>query len=188
MDNIVLITGIISNVFVSIGVVVAIFQLYKMKESNEIQTKTMLADHERRKKQSTLEFYSQIYPTLSEIRTRIKDTFGNEIINPDDPKYKNNTDLKNQIYEYLVIIERFAVGINSGVYDINIFIFTSGIVVSGMYKKLELVIERMRITENYPDMFCSFEKMSKEIERINNNEYLNKSEEEFIGIKHINCN
>lgn len=48
------------------------------------------------------------------------------------------------IYEYLVIVERFAVGINSVIYDINVFAKTSGEVVSDMYKKLSSIVENMR--------------------------------------------
>lgn len=73
-----------------------------MKKSNFLQPKSLMADHERRKKQSTLEFYSIIYPYLSEFRTKTTDVFGNGYVTPDDVRYKQNTDIQKMIYEYLV--------------------------------------------------------------------------------------
>ncbi len=104
-----------------------------------------MAAHEQRKKQSTLEFHSNIYPYLSELRTKIMGVFGNGYVTPDDVRYKQNADIQKMIYEYLVIIERFVVGINSGIYDINVFAKTSAKVASDMYKKLSPIIEDMRL-------------------------------------------
>lgn len=89
------------------------------------------------------------------------------------------------IYEYLVIIERFAVGINSGIYDINLFAKTSGTVVSDMYKKLSLINEDIRIIQNYPEMFNNFEKISKNVEEIRKRLYLKLPEENLVSIKKI---
>jgi len=182
LDKILAVSTITTNLFVVLGVVIAIFQLKKMKESNLLQSQSIIADHERRKKQSTLESYSSLYPHLSELRTIITDTFGKEYINPTDERYINNPELQKIIYEYLVIMERFSVGILSGVYDIDIFENTSGKTVADIYKKLSPLIENMRITENYPEMFCSFEQLSEEIFKIrekNNYNSTNKLPEQL---------
>ena len=42
-----------------------------------LQAKSSMVNHERRKKQSRLEFYSDIYSYLSEFRTKITDILGN---------------------------------------------------------------------------------------------------------------
>ena len=65
LDIIYKLSTIIANVFILAGTVIAILQLIKMKENNSLQLKSLLADHERKRKQSTLEFYSEIYPYLS---------------------------------------------------------------------------------------------------------------------------
>lgn len=80
LDTIVKLSTIFTNVFLIAGAIVAVLQLKKMKESNALQLESILADHERRKKQSTLEFYSEVYPYLSELRTKITDTFCDEYI------------------------------------------------------------------------------------------------------------
>ena len=54
------------------------------------------------KKQSTLEFYSDIYPYLSEFSTKITDIFGNGYVTPDDVRYTLDEDIQQIIYEYLV--------------------------------------------------------------------------------------
>ena len=185
LDTIINISTIITNLFLSIGTVIAVLQLIQMKKGNDLQTESMIADHDRRKKQSTLEFYSEIYPYLSECRIKITDIFGNGYITPDNIKYKENTDIQKMIYEYLVIIERFAVGVNSGIYDINIFAKTSGKVVSDMYKKLSPIIEEMRISQNYPEMFNDYEKMSKDVEKVREKMYPKLLGEDLISVKNI---
>ena len=62
LDIIVDVSTIITNIFLSVGAVIGVFQLIQMKKSNILQSKSLMADHERRKKQSTLEFYTDIYP------------------------------------------------------------------------------------------------------------------------------
>lgn len=185
LSTIVGFSTIVTNLFLSVGVLIAVFQLIQMKKSNILQSKSLLADHERRKKQSTLEFYSNIYPYLSEFRTKITDVFGNGYVTPDDVRYKQNADIQKMIYEYLVIIERFAVGVNSGIYDINVFAKTSGKVVSDMYKKLSPIIEELRVTQNYPEMFNDFEKMSKDVEKVREKMYPKLLGEDLVSIKNI---
>ena len=89
------------------------------------------------------------------------------------------------IYEYLVIIERCAFGINSGIYDINVFTKTSGKVVSDTYKKLSPIIKDMRIIQNYPEMFNDFEKMSKDAEEVRKKMYPKLLGEDLVSIKNV---
>ena len=171
LDTIVKLLTILTDIFLIAGAIVALLQLMKMKESNTLQLKSILDDHERRKKQSTLEYYTEVYPYLRELRTKITDAFCDEYINPNDPRFKENQSIQKVTYEYLVIIERFSVGINSGIYDLDVFAQTSGKTVSDMYKKLSLVINQWRISQNYPEMFYDYEKMSKEIDEIRDRAY-----------------
>lgn len=171
LDRVVELSTFVTNVFLIAGVLIAILQLIKMKESNSLQLESILADHERKKKQSTLEFYSEIYPYLSELRAKITDVFCNEHINPNDTRFTENQDMQKVIYEYLVILERFSVGINSGVYDIDIFALTSGKTVSDMYKKLSSIIDYWRTTQHYPEMFYDLERMSRDIDEIREKAY-----------------
>lgn len=53
LSTIVEVSTIVTNIFLSVGAVIAVFQLIQMKKSNILQSKSLMADHERRKKQST---------------------------------------------------------------------------------------------------------------------------------------
>ena len=62
LNTIVELFTIVTNIFLSVGVVIVFFQLIQMKKSNILQSKSLMADHAQRKKQPTLAFYSDIYP------------------------------------------------------------------------------------------------------------------------------
>lgn len=50
LNTIVDISTIITNLFLSAGVIIVIFRLIQMKKSNLLQTQSMMVDHERQKK------------------------------------------------------------------------------------------------------------------------------------------
>lgn len=75
LSTVVEVSTIVTNIFLFVGFVIIVFQLIQVKKSNMLQSKSLMADHEWRKKQSTLEFYSDIYSYLSEL-TKITDIFG----------------------------------------------------------------------------------------------------------------
>ena len=58
-NTIVEVSIIVTDIFLSVGVIISAFQLI-MKKSNMLQSKNSMADHERRKKQSILDF-TQIF-------------------------------------------------------------------------------------------------------------------------------
>lgn len=49
LSTIVEVSTIITNIFLSVGAVIAVFQLIQMKKSNMLQSKSLMADHERKK-------------------------------------------------------------------------------------------------------------------------------------------
>lgn len=182
-DALVAISTIITNLFLSLGVVIAVFQLIQMRKGNLLELNNMKADHERKKKQSTIEFYNEIYPYLRDCKAEIVSAFGEGYVTPDDKRYKENSILQKAINEYLIIIERFAVGVNAGIYDINIFAKTSGKIVCDTYKRLSPVIENMRKVQSYPELFNDFEKMCKDVEKIRERMYPKPLGEDLTSIK-----
>ncbi len=185
LDMLIGISTIITNLFLSIGVVIAVFQLVQMKKGNFLQFNSTKADHERRRKQSTIEFYNEIYPYLRDCKTEIANAFGEGYVTPDDKRYQENLSLQKAILEYLTIIERFAVGVNAGIYDVNIFARTSGKVVSDTYKRLSPVIENMRKVQNYPQLFNDFEKMCKDIDKAREKMYPKLQGEDLISVENF---
>ena len=54
-----------------------------------------------------------------------------------------------------------------------------------MYKKLSPIIEDMRITQNYPEMFNDFEKMSIDVVKVREKMYPKLSGEDLVSIKNF---
>lgn len=185
LSTLVEISTIITNLFLSIGVIIAVFQLIQMKKGNILQFRSIKADHERKRKQSTIEFYNEIYPYLRDFKAEIINSFGESYVTPDDKRYKDNPALQKAINEYLIIIERFAVGVNAGIYDINIFAKTSGKVVSDTYRRLTPIIEDMRKAQNYPELFNDFEKMCKNVDAVREKMYPKVIGEDLVSIKSL---
>ena len=156
---------IASNIAVIAGIVIAILQLQKMQASNDLQQKSILADHERRKKQSTIEFSHQVLEERIKATNQINKVFKNqEVVNITAPDYINNVnDVKGAISRYLNLMERISVGINIGVYDRDTFMRITGSLTIKFYKRIEPVIkEKRKRTGNYK-AYCDFEQLVKDM-------------------------
>jgi len=107
--------------------------------------KAMSADHARRKKQSTLEFYHQISNERGiPLRELISEKYGNNRhpIQITDEEYKNNKqEFDNQVRIYVRNMDKMAVGIESGVYDFDIFYRLSGKATIILYERIENLIK-----------------------------------------------
>jgi len=114
---------IANYVAVCLGVAIALI-------SAIIAIKSFIADHKRRKKQATFEFYHSIYKKFIKPLNKIDKWFPkDQIINVCELKNKNAKDrdyILNSISEYLSCMERFSVGIFEDVYDIDVFDRTVG--------------------------------------------------------------
>ena len=79
----------------------------------------MQAQLEREKKSETIKFAYEVIKETDNVFYRIRKKFGKDTINIDDQRYDD--ELKEEIRQYLGRMERFAVGINTEVYDIDLF-------------------------------------------------------------------
>jgi hypothetical protein len=106
LEKIIGLADVYVNLFVCLGVGVAIISFY--------------ADHKRRKKQATFEFYHGIYKEFIGQLYTINEKFpGDSVINVDQAKECKA--IFNAIEGYLSHMERFSVGINAKIYDIKVF-------------------------------------------------------------------
>lgn len=137
-----------TDIFVILGGIVAIIQLwlYRVDKKNEI---------ERHKKESTIMYLNKMLPVLSNLDTEILVIFPQEIINPDDTKL--NDEINGKIKEFLKAMERLSVGINTGVYDLEVVgrIIGTGIVKS--WDRLEKIIETKRMVLENPNLYIEYE-------------------------------
>jgi|GEM_PF-1018565 len=164
LDILVSITVIASNIAVVVGIIIAILQLQKMKASNDLQQKSILADHERRKKQSTIEFAYQVLEERIVATDQINKVFKNqEVVNVTAQEYINNVNgVRKAISRYLNLMERISVGINIGVYDRDTFMRITGRLTIRFYKRIEPVIMEKRKDGNI-HAYCDFEQLVKDM-------------------------
>ena len=119
------------DLFVCLGVIVAGWQWFIIRKS---------------KKQTTIEFYNNIRKDFIDSLKKLDERFlEGQDINPDDIKGKDNLDIRYAITEYLSCMERFAVGLQTSIYDIKVFKEMVGATLTvRWYKRLEKVIDSLR--------------------------------------------
>ena len=104
------------------------------------------ADNERKKKQSTIEYINQIRSFYKPIRNKLDRLFPDKdrVINLEDI----DDNLKGDIKELLSIIEHLSVGLNTNVYDFDIFFRMSGSYFLRIFYKLQPYISDVQRRQN----------------------------------------
>jgi hypothetical protein len=136
------------------------------------QTRISRADHDRQKKQSTIEFYNMIsaesYQFLDSIKGK---SMTLATVNSDK-------ELRKSVIRYLSRLERLAVGIASDVYDFEIPCIMSGRYLSKKYNQFKKYIEEARNDKDAPMLYKEFEILVLKIEKYrkdNPNQTIDKS-------------
>ena len=126
------------------------------------QTRISRADHDRQKKQSTIEFYNIIAvesePFYRKMAEKTEMTLTWETVNSDES-------LSRDIVRYLSRLERLAVGIASDVYDFRTLCYMSARFISAKYERLEGYITEARIEKNAPQYCEELERLAKRFEK-----------------------
>ena len=149
------IASIITSVGTIFAVILAMRSFILAKKSLEIAKQSLFADHERRKKQATIEFYDRINKNATAPLRRAIDELMNfpagennyAPLNPDNPKIKGNFDFHFILVHYCRHMERFAVGIKLNVYDFQTFYFLSGEPTRKLYEQIRPLIFGKRTIE-----------------------------------------
>jgi hypothetical protein len=118
------------------------------------------ADNERKRKQSTIEYINNIRGIYKPIRKNLDEKFPGDdrVINLEEIDDKLNLEIK----ELLSTVEHLSVGLNTNVYDFDIFFRMSGSYFFGIYKKLNPHI--LNAQKNRPTNYIEFEAICKRIE------------------------
>jgi hypothetical protein len=129
----------IASLITSIGTIAAVL----------VARQSFIADHERRKKQVTIEFYNNIsnnytIPFREELRKVFGEDYYHHTIQPEEDKWKNNPDLQIKFRYYCRNMERLAVGIAIGVFDFDTFNRLAGKTNAMLFNKIEQLIEAKR--------------------------------------------
>jgi len=154
---------IAEGLFVILGVVFIAIQIRQ-------QTKISRADHDRQKKQSTIEFYNSIstesYQFLDDIKGKTLDL---SFVNSDKT-------LRKSVIRYLSRLERLAIGVASDVYDFEILCLMSGRFLSKKYIQFKKYIDETRIAKDAPMLYKEFELLVANID-----EYRKKYPEQTVN-------
>jgi hypothetical protein len=123
-----------------------------------------LADHDRRRKQATIEFVNELRPKWRDCYTALQNQFGYEVLTDADAKRVADTpDLRAQARELLALTEHLSVGVNTGVYDRDMLFRICGSYLIGVYGMMQtyirlcqqtsktLYIEFAEIAEDFAD-------------------------------------
>jgi len=116
------------------------------------------ADHDRQKKQSTIEFYNSISLESQMLLDDIESKAWNYT------SIQSNKALRKSIIRYLSRLERLAVGVSSDVYDFDILNLMSGRNLSKKYIQLQNYIEEARVAKKAPMLYMVFELLIKRID------------------------
>lgn len=151
------VTEIASHIAICIGVIVAIQQLFLMK-------RMFRADHKRRKEQGTFEFYRSIRPEIIALLRKIDAKFPHDrVITIHD--IKDDDDMLDTINEYLSHMDRLAIAINIGIYDIDVFQRMNGARTVWWFDRLGEFIQYVREFYNYP-LYTAFQDLVTKLKEL----------------------
>lgn len=123
--------------------------------------KTYKADHERRKKQSTIEYLNLIRKLYRPLKEKIdKDIEEENVINIKDMNDVTMRRTKN----ILSVLEHLCVGINTGVYDFEILNRMSGRYLIKLYERFAPYIELEQ--RKYSDTYIEFQHIYSQLKQI----------------------
>ncbi|MCL2843838.1 MAG: DUF4760 domain-containing protein [Chitinivibrionia bacterium] len=149
MENFKDYTIIAGNIVICFTGIVATWKLWVMRKS-------FLADHERRKKQATVEFFHNIDNECDLLLNKIDEKFPDgRIINVCD--VENDTTMLTTIIDYLTRMERLAVGVNTGIYDIAVFDRMAGEFTIKWFDRVYQIIIYRRKFRNASHAYMDFE-------------------------------
>jgi len=140
----------IESLFVILGVVFVAVQIRQ-------QTKISRADHDRQKKQSTIEFYNALSSDSYQFLDEIKGT----VITIE--KVTADKALQKSVIRYLSRLERLAIGTAADVYDFEILCLMSGRYLIKKYEQFQLYIHAVRMNKNAPMLYKEFELLVKKL-------------------------
>jgi len=131
--------------------------------SQKTLNQTMSADHERRKKQATMDYMTTVRPIWAESRRSLNDAFGNRALTEDNlNEIDSSRELQRVVRELLSKLEHLAVGVNTGVLDPDIIYRMSGSYLIRIYRRVGLYLEKAQ--KKNPYAYVEFLEMIRNFE------------------------
>ena len=124
-----------------------------------VTIRTLKADHERRKKQATIEHVREIRPHWDKHRRWLDDNFGPDGVTETAlDKLDENKEVRENVRTLLAMLEHLAVGVNTGVFDKDLLYRMSGTYMVRIYHQLRPYIKRVQKDNQYA--YVEYEEMA----------------------------
>lgn len=163
---------IIQIVSFGIAILTAIAAIYNIR----LFVKSFHADHERRKKQATIEYTAHL---LRECRSAIDAKYKFQTLTEDDMnRIRGNSEEEAELRKIMGTIEHLSVGINTGVYDKDILYRMSASYFISIFKRMRPFIDYMR-KEFSQNAYTELEQIAKEFEGSKKGVIIRKSKGEI---------
>lgn len=157
----------VANVIAIIGLIIAIVQLgINMRNAN--------LDFKRRKMEATMLFTYEILSELDKLSPILKNRRplsykeykeeSRKIVKDNEEKSENKL-LQESILQHLKLMERISVGLNTDIYDIDIFRRICGRRTCEQWYKFRPLVYEMRKNESRDNLYSEYEKLVVELER-----------------------
>ncbi len=147
---------VITTALTIIGLAFVVVQL-------SIGIRSMKADHERQKKQATIEYLHNIRPVYNQLWNNIQERFGDDIISEKMVvALENEHEIRREIKELLSILEHASVGMNTGVFDKDLWYRMSANFLIRLYNRLRAYIKHAQTYNSYA--YVEFEGIVKDFE------------------------
>ncbi|MCG7552799.1 DUF4760 domain-containing protein [Pseudoalteromonas sp. Of11M-6] len=133
------------------------------ENSHDALVKTMIADHDRRKKHATVEYLKSVRPIWSSLRRELNDHFGTGPLTESNLlEIDKDKELQRLIRELLGGMEHLAVGANCDVFDRDLIYRMSASSFIRICKRMDLYIERAQ--QKNPYSYIEFRELVHEFE------------------------
>lgn len=136
-------------------VITMIYGIKKLKQDKQ----SVVADLDWRRKNETILFSNEILEKTDNLLAEINKRFNGETINVSDFQNVENTELEQIILKYLTLMERLSVGLNTEVYDLDVYARICRRKTIMAWKQLENIAYDRRKTLNNDKLYKEFEDM-----------------------------
>lgn len=160
--------GTNANIFTCIGIFIAALEFHHTRKST-------LVENERLQKQATLDFFMAQKPELYSYNHIIYAKYGRDTISYQDIVF--DKEFNEVVKNYLNILEIFAAGINTGIYNIDVFDRLYGDACVRVVTQLKYYIINTRKKLQEEEVFLDLENLVEKLGKIQipRKEILNKN-------------
>lgn len=148
---------IAANIFTCVGILIALCEFYFFHKS-------IYADYERSKKQATIDLYMEHYNDIIQLNHEIYLRYQRKKVPVEE--IKNDDEFKQILKQYLNWMEWISTGINTDIYDMNVFDRLYGRAMVRLYEQLEDYIQYRRIELKEWEVYRDYELLVVKLKQI----------------------